>query len=325
MIKTYFYNHTDNRMDHDVDLQNKCRFLKSNEDLLWVDLYKFTDEEIKSVASTFNFHPLTVEDCLHYSPRAKLDNYEDYFFFVLHALRYEEESEEEISLVQLNVFIGPNFVVTVHRETLPILGRIAKTSLQSPSFMNRGVDFFLYSIIDGNTDELFPIMDRISVRIDELEDEIYEQPFKEITEEFLALKKTILTIRRATLPQRRIFASINAGSYSYLKLREEIKPYYLDLVDHLERIIDSLDGHRDLVDAALATYSSVVSARTSETMRILTVISTIFMPLTFLTGFFGMNVPLPYQHLGISTWWITVGLLIVPAWMVLIFKKRKWI
>ena len=97
MIKTYFYSHSEQNMRHDVDLDQKHRFLKDEEDLLWVDLYKFSEEEIKYVAKIFNFHPLAVEDCLSYSPRPKLDNYEDYYFFVMHALRYDEESEEEIS------------------------------------------------------------------------------------------------------------------------------------------------------------------------------------------------------------------------------------
>jgi magnesium transporter len=325
MIKTYFYSHSENKMYHDLDLDCKSDFLKNEEDLLWVDLYKFSEEEIKYVAGVFNFHPLAVEDCLAYSPRAKLDNYDDYYFYVMHALRYHEDSEEEIVLVQLDVFLGPNYVVTVHKQTLPVLGRIAKACLAYPQFMNKGMEFFLYSIIDGNTDEIFPILDRISVRIDELEEEIYEQPSKQVTEEFLALKRTIITIRRAVLPQKRIFTSINSGGHPYFDIREDFKPYFLDLVDHMERITDSVDGYRDLVDAALATYYSLISARTNETMRVLTLISTIFMPLTFLTGFFGMNVPLPYQSFSVSTLTITAGLISVSAIMLFAFKKLKWI
>jgi len=325
MIKTYFYSYSENKMYHDLDLDRKNDFLKSEEDLLWVDLYKFSEEEIKYVAGVFDFHPLAVEDCMSYSPRAKLDNYDNYYFYVMHALRYHEDSEEEIVLVQLDVFLGPNYVVTVHKQTLPVLGRIAKNSLVNPQFMNKGMEFFLYSIIDGNTDEIFPILDRISVRIDELEEEIYEQPSKQVTEEFLALKRTIITIRRAVLPQKRIFTSINSGGHPYFDIQEDFKPYFLDLVDHMERITDSVDGYRDLVDAALATYYSLISARTNETMRVLTLISTIFMPLTFLTGFFGMNVPLPYQEHPVSTSAITAGLISVSAIMLYAFKKLKWI
>lgn len=325
MIKTYFYSHIEQKMYHDVKLEEKDCFLTHEEDVLWVDLFNFTDQEIKKVAQVFDFHPLAVEDCLYFSPRAKLDNYEDYYFFAMHAIKYNEESEEEIELVQLNVFLGQNFVVTVHRQTLPVLGRLAKISLKSPQFLNKGMEFFLYSIIDGNTDDIFPILDRLSIRLDELEDEIYGHPSKEITEEFLSLKRTILTIRRAVIPQRRIFASINAGGHPYFDIREDIKPYFLDLVDHMERITDSLEGYRDLVDASLATYHSLISTRTNDAIRVLTVISTIFMPITFLTGFFGMNVPLPYQDMNLSTVIILVMLLGVTGFMLMLFRRLKWI
>ncbi|MCL6571297.1 MAG: magnesium/cobalt transporter CorA [Bacillus sp. (in: Bacteria)] len=324
MIKTYFYDSAADRIIHDVDLGQKD-LMDNTENLMWVDLFNFTDAEANRVAQVFGFHPLSVEDCLHYSPRAKVDNYEDYYFFVLHALRYEEESDEEISLEQLNVYLGKNYVVTLHRRTLPTLGKIARECLANsrPEVMKKGPDFFLYTIMDGITDMYFPVLDRINERVEELEDDLHVQPTREVTEEFLSLKRTTLAMRRAILPQKRIFASGN-GNYAF-RISEENIPYYLDLVDHIERIIDSIDSFRDLVDGALATYDSIISARTNETMRILTVISTIFMPLTFLTGFFGMNVPLPAQDSVISTISITIGLVGVSLWMFMVFRLRKWI
>ncbi len=324
MIKTYFYDSSLDRIIHDVDLGQKD-LMDRTENLMWVDVFNFTDAEANQVAGVFGFHPLSVEDCLHYSPRAKVDNYEDYYFFVLHALRYEEESDEEISLEQLNVYLGKNYVVTFHRRTLPTLGKIARDCLANRRLevMKKGPDFFLYTIIDGITDMYFPVLDRINERVEELEDDLYVLPTKEVTEEFLSLKRTTLAIRRAIIPQKRIFASGN-GNYTFT-VSEENVPYYLDLVDHIERIIDSIDSFRDLVDGALATYDSIINARTNETIRVLTVISTIFMPLTFLTGYFGMNVPLPAQESVVSTLSITFGLLGVSMWMFLVFRIRKWI
>jgi len=320
VIKTYLYDHAQGKMLHDIDLDNLSNTLRK-EDLLWVDLFNFTEQELKYIARVFDFHELAVEDCLHYSPRAKLDDYDDYHFLVMHAIRYNEERDEEIMLVQLGVFLGPNYVVTVHKNTLPSLGRLAKICLNECRLADKGRDFFLYSIIDGLIDEYFPVLDRIGDRIDDLEDEIYEKPSKETTDEFLALKRTILTMRRAIIPQRRIFSNINNSTFT---ISEENEPYYLDLVDHLERITDSIDGYKDLVDGALATYYSIISARTNETMRVLTVISTIFMPLTFVTGFFGMNVPLPDQSSFWSTISITVGLVAVSMWMIVLFRQKKW-
>jgi magnesium transporter len=323
IIKTYYYDASQNRIIHDVELKPK-ELLVNEESLLWVDLFNFTEDEANRMARLFDFHSLSVEDCLHYSPRAKVDNYEEYYFFTLHALRYEEENDEEISLEQLNVYLGKNYVVTLHRRTLPTLGRMARDCLANRfEVMKKGPDFFLYSTLDGITDIYFPVLDRINQRVEELEDDLYEQPTKEITEEFLSLKKTILSMRRAIMPQKRMFANVN-GQYSFI-IDEENKPYYLDLVDHIERIIDSIDSFGALVDGALATYYSVISARTNESIRVLTVISTIFMPLTFVTGFFGMNVPLPAQQSGVSTLVITAGLLGVSLYMYLIFRLNKWL
>lgn len=323
MIKTYFFNAEQNVVLHDVDLKSKD-YLKHEKNLLWVDLFDFTDAEIWEVANIFGFHDLTVEDCTMYSPRAKIDNYEEYDFFVLHALRYEEEKDVEISLEQLNVYLGNNFVVTLHRRTLPTLGRIARECLNNHyEIMLKGADFFLYSLIDGIIDKYFPIVDRIDQRIEELEDDLYDQPTKEITEEFLDLKKTLLSMRRSILAQKKIFASVN-GTY-FFNIREENIPYYLDLLDHIEQIIESTESFIALVDGALATYYSVISARTNETMRVLTVISTIFMPLTFVTGFFGMNVPLPAESSWVSTLAITLSLLGLSIYMYMIFRLNKWL
>ncbi len=324
MIKTYLYDHADDKMHHDISLNNLHPVLANKENLLWVDLYNFSEQELKYVANAFDFHELAVEDCMHYSPRAKLDKYDDYHFLVIHAIRYNEERDEEIMLVQLNIFLGENYVVTVHKNTLPSLGRMAKICLTDCKVSNKGKDFFLYSIIDGLVDEYFPVLDRIGDRIEDLEDEIYEKPSRETTDEFLALKRTILTMRRAMSPQRRIFYNIYNINSSSFAISEENQPYYLDLKDHLERISDTIDGYKDLVDGALATYSSIISARTNETIRVLTVISTIFMPLTFVTGFFGMNVPLPDQDSVWSTVSITLGLITVSLWMIILFRQKKW-
>ena len=324
MIKTYFYDATRKQLVHDVDLAQKD-LIKHEDDLLWVDLYDFNNElELNYLAKVFGFHYLAVEDSLYMSPRAKVDAYDGYYFFVLHALRYKEDSDEEITLEQLSMFLSSNYVVTVHRRTLPTLGRIARECLSNRTkYMDQGSDMFLYHILDGITDEYFPILDRIDQRVDELEDQLYEQTNKEITEEFLALKRTILSMRRAILPQKRMFHASN-GQFVF-KLSKASEPYYLDLMDHIERIVDSVDGFRDLLDGTLETYYSIITARTNESIRILAVISFIFMPLTFITGFFGMNVPFPEQESIWATVVIAGGLLLVTVWMLLVFKIKKWI
>ncbi|MBL0387229.1 magnesium/cobalt transporter CorA [Tumebacillus sp. ITR2] len=323
MIKTYFYNFVENKMYHDVDLQSRHAMLQDPKNLLWIDLYNCTAEELKYIGNTFDFHPLAIEDCLHDSPRSKVDKYDDYYFFVFHALRYDEEREIEITTEELNIFLGKNYIVTIHKKPLQSIGRVAAASLRTSQFMSRGPDYLLYAMVDGITDEYFPIMERLSSRIDELEDEMYVEPAQEITEEFLALKRNIVLVRRVIQPQKRIFANVN-GRYSF-EISEDNIPYYIDLVDHLERLADTVESQRDLISGALETYYSLVTARTNDTMRVLTVISTLMLPLTFITGFFGMNVPLPFHESWWSTIAITLGLVAISYWMMKTFLKRKWI
>ncbi len=327
MIKSYLYNAKDKIMMHGIDLQDIEDFLQEEKSLLWIDIYNWNPDdpnELKTISDIFHFHPLAIEDCMHESPRSKVDTYEGYYFFELHSLKYNEDSEQEISIEELNIFLGTNYVITVHKHAIASIGKIAARSLHDEAYMSKGPDYLLYSIVDGITDTYFPIMDRISIRIDELEDEMYEHPALAITEEFLSLKRTIVLIRKAIEPQRRIFANVNSSSYSFT-VNQQNKPYFMDLSDHLERIMDSIEMYRDLVQGALDTYSSLGTAKTNETIRVLTIITTLTASLTFITGIFGMNVPLPFQH----TWWATLGVVLLMAllsfWMLAEFRKRKWI
>lgn len=321
MIKTYLYENESQEMQTNIPLTDFHQHLKDPENLLWIDIYDLQNRELYEIAKLFDFHPLAIEDCLHDSPRAKMDDYEDYKFFVFHALHYNEESDNEITTLELNVFVGPNYVVTIHKHKLKWLGRMDAICSRSSRYMKNGADLLLYALIDGITDEYFPILDRIGIRIDELEDEIYDEGVRGVTEEFLALKRTIILIRRVILPQRRIFVTVD-GKWKF-DIREDNKPFYIDLIDHLERIVDSTETSRDLVNSALETYYSIINAKSSEKLNVLTLISTIMLPLTFVTGFFGMNVPLPYQDSPKATWIIGVFLVILTWGMWRYFKKNQ--
>lgn len=323
MIKTYLYNAQDGNVLHDIDLERTSEWLSYPDNLLWIDLYDYNSKEATYVGQVFDFHPLALEDVLHGSPRAKVDRYDRYYFFVFHALRYDEESDDELTLFELDVFLGENYIVTMHRTALPALGRVAYHCLRGPKFMNRGPDYLLYAIVDGIIDEYFPIVDRLGVRIDELEDELYINPARETTDEILALKRTILLLRKVIQPQKRIFSNIN-GRYSF-EVREDNRPYYLDLVDHMERITDTMDTYRDLVNSAMDTYFSIISNKTNEIMRVLTIISTISMPLTVITGAFGMNVPIPGGEQGWMFPLIWSGMIGLSTGMLYLFRRKNWI
>lgn len=325
MIKTYYYNHEDDSMYHDVDLQQKDQLLANPNSLLWIDLYDCSAKELHDIGDLFGFHPLALEDCLQESPRAKLDRYDGYHFFVFHALRYFEDAEEEdeITSIELDVFMGLNYIVTIHPVALSAVGKVARICLKDTELMNRNTDYLLYRIVDNIVDDCFPIIDRLGERIDDLEDNIFLNRGQEITEEILALKRTIILLRKVLIPQRRIFGNIN-GHYSFF-VNEDNRPYYLDLVDHLDSILDTANTYRDLVNSSTETYYSIITGRTSEIITVLTIISIIMMPLTVITGFFGMNVRLPGSDNPYYMWFILLGMLSVAFGMLGFFRYRKWI
>ncbi|WP_054694815.1 magnesium/cobalt transporter CorA [Syntrophomonas palmitatica] len=325
MIKTYFYDSEKDAMFHDVDLTAKDSLLSNPHNHLWIDVYDCSASELNYLGDVFDFHPLALEDCLQVSPRAKLDRYDDYNFFVFHALRYFEDAEEEdeISSIELDVFMGSNYLVTIHPVALAAVGKVARICLKETQLMNLGPEHLLYRIIDNIVDDYFPIISRLGERIDDLEDNIFLDRGREITEEILALKRTIILLRKVLIPQRRIFGNIN-GHYSFL-VNEENVPYYLDLVDHLDSILDTANTYRDLVNSTTETYYSIINGRTSEIITVLTVISIIMMPLTVITGFFGMNVTIPGSANPYYIYFITAFMLVLSISMLGFFRYRRWI
>lgn len=326
MIKTYYFSHEDQTVLHDVDLNRLDHLLASPESLLWIDLYDCTASELHHIGDLFGFHPLALEDCLQESPRAKLDRYDDYYFFVFHGLRYFEEAEEEdeITSIELDVFLGPNYIVTIHPVALTAVGKVARVCLKEGGFMDMGSEHLLYRIVDNMVDEYFPIVDRLGERIDDLEDSIFIKRGDQVTEEILALKTTIILLRKVLIPQRRIFGSIN-GYYSFL-VNEENRPYYLDLVDHMDSILDTTNAYRDLVNSSTETYYSIINGRTSEIITVLTIISIVMMPLTVITSFYGMNlIYLPGAALHSFVWYLILGMGVLVTSMLLFFRYRRWI
>lgn len=325
MIKTYFYDYAEDTMFHDVDLSQKETLLANPNSLLWIDLYDCSYNELNSIGEIFDFHPLALEDCLQLNPRAKIDRYDDYNFFVFHALRYFEDAEEEdeISSIELDVFMGQNYIVTIHPVALAAVGKVARVCLKDTDPMSRGPEYLLYRIVDNIVDDCFPIIHRLGERIDDLEDNIFLNRGQTITEEILALKRTVILLRKVLIPQRRIFGSIN-GHYSFL-VNEDNVPYYLDLVDHLDNILDNANTYRDLLNSSTETYYSIITGRTSEIITVLTIISIIMMPLTVITGFFGMNVTIPGSGNPFYIWYIVAGMVALVASMLAFFRYRNWL
>lgn len=293
--------------------------------LLWVNVASPQESELQEILlQAFSFHPLSVEDCLStgYQP-PKVDDFGDYIFLIMHAIQ-PGEGFREMETSELNIYLGQNYLVTVHQEALlqPVetfSQRIKKDSRVS----QLGPDFLCHALLDAVVDEYFPILDSMDFEIDQLEDDVLETPRPETLQRILALKHGVMSMRKFIAPQREVINRLSRDEFPQIDKQSQI--YFRDIYDHLVRIQDMSETIRDLVSSALEIYLSSTSLKLNNVMKALTIVSTIFLPITFLVGVYGMNfhfMPELTWKFGYPLVWI-VSLLIIAV-MLLFFRKRGW-
>ena len=297
----------------------------SNDRFFWLDLSSPTAQELAQLAKIFSFHPLALEDTEQFGQRPKLDDYDDYVFMVYYGAS-DHEPTGGTPLREVHLFISGHYLVTVHREPLPPLDdqreHLTGRALHSEQFL-------LYRIFDALADSFFPILSDFDDEIDELEAAILADPKDRQLERLFVLKRELVLMRKIITPQRDLFVrSIDQiGHIPGLQVDE--RDYFRDVYDHLIRISDLIDSYRDLLSGATDLYLSTVSNRQNDVMKQLTVIATVFLPLSFITGFFGQNFRVMVDNLISPTWtfWaIGVGSMVVTVLCLIVFFRRKrWI
>jgi magnesium transporter len=226
------------------------------------------------------------------------------------------------------VFLGPNYVITHHDLPVSSLDAVVASIQRDPRPFQEGADHLLYKIIDYVVTDYMPIVERIDEEIDQIEDQIFDRPTPRTLERLFALKRVLLAMRRILLPQREVLNKLARDDYAVIDQKDRI--FFRDIYDHLVRLHDLNETMRDLVGGALDTYLSVVNNHLNEVMKTLTLITTLFMPLAFVTGFFGMNF---FEPLGLMKSWttglpfyITLGLILAtPVFMYLWMRRRTWV
>ena len=287
----------------------------------WLDLWQPGGEDFEILREVFKFHPLAVEDSEHFDQRAKLDEYDDFVFIVVYGAVPDDDR-----LVEVHCFYSERFLVTVHRDDAPAFAEIRKRydtrrkPIEQPSFL-------LYRIIDGLVDSFFPILADFDDRIDELENAIFLRADDRQLQEIFQMKRLLVGMRKAVTPQRDVFASRMGGIAELPGLAEEDERYFRAIYDHLIRISELIDSYRDLLTGAMDVYLSTVSNRLNAVMKQLTVIATVFLPLTFITGFFGQNFSWLVRH--IAGWPVFLGLgigaeLATVVLLLAYFRRRGW-
>ncbi|MDB4975580.1 MAG: magnesium and cobalt transporter CorA [Myxococcaceae bacterium] len=290
--------------------------------LIWLDLIAPTDADLALLGQRFRFHPLALEDCAHADQRPKCEEYGEYMFIVSQGFECPNLQLDEMRWYELHVFLGKNYVVTVHDTAIPGVEMVWKRVAGDAALMKKGADFLYYLMADRIVDDNFPILDQISDSLEKLEDDVLENPQNTTLSIIFALKSQLVLMRKILSPQRDVMALLSRRGDE--RVSERTALYFRDVHDHLARIVESIESNRDLLGNALEAYLSAQSQRTNEIMKALAILSAVFMPLTFITGFFGQN----FEHLPFGSdklmWSMVISCVTLPGVLLLWFKHRKW-
>lgn len=331
MVNIYHYL---NNAVKKISIKELNQYLQQPEGVIWVDLEDPQEaEEETLLISLLDYHPLAIEDCQNGKEEEghlpKVEDFDDHLFIIFNPVESvvaEDEGRKrmEIKTSQVSAFLSKKILVTHHYKPQRSINYAVQMVLKNPMTLGKGPDFLFHLIIDEIVDSYTPILDTLDSAIDAMEDEVFHSPTQQSMVEILNMKKNIMTIRRVAVYQREMLNRLSRGEFSLITEDETI--YYRNVYDHLVRMSDLADSYRDMVAGLLDAYLSVTSNRLSQVMKVLTIISTIFLPLSFITGFFGMNfrvIPLAEMEWGIGI--AALFMLTVAIFMLWVFKMNKWL
>jgi magnesium transporter len=291
--------------------------------LTWVHLTSPLAEEAEHLQKRFGWHPLDLEDVLSKRQRPKIDEYPDYLFAVLHFPVYDKVVQR-LNAGELDAFLGPNYLVTLPTvELLPVtrlFERCYEDGELRESLFAKGSGYLFYHVLDDLFDYCFPILDKIGHKLDTIEDEMFEGRSEEVVRDISNVKQEIISYRKIIKPERATLRVLERHTRRFLP--EELEVYFDDIVDAAERVWDLLDNYKEVVEGLESTNESVISHRQNDILRVLTIFSVVLLPLTLITGIFGMNVHFP----GFDTsdaWWVIVGVMVALLVGVLGFFRYK--
>ncbi|NTV37695.1 MAG: magnesium/cobalt transporter CorA [Anaerolineales bacterium] len=311
----------------DISPDEFPRLARNRRGLLWVDFSGETPEASLPILESFKFHPLAIDDALQEIHSPKVDDWGEYIYIVLNYMMVNPEDWEAM-IDELDIFVGRNYIVTHHDQPMDFIDEVWNLYQRDTRHAGEGADHLLYRLADNLVTHYMPIVEQVDEALDEIEDQLFARPSPATLQKLFTLKRILLTMRRVTLPQREVLSKLARDDFRVIDPRDRI--FFRDIYDHLVRIHDLNESLRDLVGSVLDTYLSVVNNRMNEVMKTLTIITTLFMPITFITGFFGMNFFEPAaQLLGWTSKQAFVLMLAVTAMVPIIMytwmRRRTWV
>lgn len=290
----------------------------------WVDLAAPTADEGRILTDVFHFHELAVEDALSEIHHPKIESYDSYLYLILHGIDLRS-SEGGFATHDIDFFLGPNYLVTVHDGHSRSIAEQYNVCVRNAKAIGEGSAALLHRIVDAMVDHYRPEIERLEGCVDTLETRVFEQPDHNPIRELIQVKKDLASLRRVTLPQRDAVSRLARREFA--QIPETVSWRMRDVYDHLVRLSDESIMLHDRVASLLEAFLSAQSNRLNQVMKLMTVIATIFMPLTVLTGMFGMNVKLPHMpgDERWEFWWITALMAVISGVMLWMFRRNRWI
>ena len=321
MITTYVHQNGDTTCADAID----PAWLKPGSGVtLWVDLAAPTPEEGRLLADVFHFHALAVEDALSAIHHPKIEAYDGYLYLILHGIDFRVE-EHWFATRDVDFFLGPNYLVTVHDGDSRSIGAVKSVCDKHDRALSEGPAALMHRIVDSMVDNYRPEIESLEKHMNELEDEAILGLRDDLVRDILGLKRDLASLRRVLIPQRDAVGRL--GRREFAAIGDELTYRFRDVYDHLVRLSDEATLLQDRVTGILEAHLSTISNRLNLVMKVLTVMSTIFLPLTVLTGMWGMNVPLPTFPGGAAMqfWWVTGGMVVIAVIMLALFRRNHWI
>jgi magnesium transporter len=298
--------------------------------VIWLDLMPDNGEEReleRLLLEEFGFHPLAVDDALRETHVPKVDDWREYLYVVLHAVRFNT-AVRRIETPELDAFVGANYLVTHHAEPIPALESVWIAASREPRRLAGGTDNLLYQIVDSVVADYMPLVDQFDDWIDEVENEIFRKRSPHTLARILRQKRRLVGLRRSLSALREVLNKLARDDYAVIDPQDRV--YFRDVYDHVVRLYEIVESMRDLVGGALDTYLSVTSNRTNEIMKTLTTVSVIFLPISFLAGFFGMNffadefAVHPWGRVNWIFWLTAIAMIALPVAMYAWMRMKRW-
>lgn len=290
---------------------------------LWVDVVNPTPRELELLRDRFDLHPVAIDSCLRIDTRPKIEEYRAQLFIVLHKLIVPEDTNAALTSVELHAFLGDGYLITIQDDPLPEVTGVAQRLLAEPSLRERSLVYAYYLVCERLAHVNFDALDALFEGVEKIEDSVLQGVDDDVLPELFVAKRRLAGARRLIVPQREVLSVILDSGTTYIDERSRL--YFRRVLDMLLRMSEAIDTQREILSNVLDAHLSLVSNRTNEIMKSLTLLSAIFLPLGFVTGFFGQNFEhLPFGSVGLM--WLGLAIcVLVPVAMLAWFKSRKWL